>query len=284
MERSSFKFLALFLSLLMCLYLFPTSVIAEALDSETDTVNDITDGTENESVKNENAFEVTELREESVKHFRLSDGTYVAAQYNAPVHYLDAEGKWQDIDNTLTDSGSDISTNDAKIKFAKKIPGNEVLFTLQKDNYKITMSLDGAIKKTSGVATNTVTEFDESATMLQKKMTLDKLTSRVMYADILDGVELFGLACLLERFHQGGGDVEVILDNSFSAVGDDEDICDARGDSLLDDVLDSGLVHDGEHFLRHGLCSREYSCTQTGGGDDCFCDFHVNLPFCLPCR
>ncbi|MBQ7315472.1 MAG: hypothetical protein IJW83_05665, partial [Clostridia bacterium] len=29
--------------------------------------------------------EVVELREESVKHFRLPDGTYVAAQYPSPV-------------------------------------------------------------------------------------------------------------------------------------------------------------------------------------------------------
>ena len=189
MERSSFKFLSLFLSFLMCIYLIPTSVLAEAFSADTgnEIVNDTIDA---ENALEETVFEVTELREESVKHFRLPDGTFVAAQYNNPVHYLDENGKWQDIDNTLTDSGSDISTSNAKIKFAKHIPGNENVFTLQNDNYKITMSLEGAIKKTKGVATNTVTEFDESATVLQKKMTLDKLTSRVMYTDILDGVDL----------------------------------------------------------------------------------------------
>lgn len=33
-------------------------------------------------------YEIERLREESVKHFRLSDGTYTAVNYNTPVHYL----------------------------------------------------------------------------------------------------------------------------------------------------------------------------------------------------
>ena len=35
-----------------------------------------------------------------------------------------------------------------------------------------------------------MTEFDESATVLQKLTTLDKLTSRVIYEEILPGVDL----------------------------------------------------------------------------------------------
>ena len=45
--------------------------------------------------------EMTELREENVKHFRMEDGTFTAVAYDQPVHYEDADGKWQDIDNTL---------------------------------------------------------------------------------------------------------------------------------------------------------------------------------------
>ena len=39
-------------------------------------------------------------REEEVKVFRRSDGAYVAASYNEPVHYQ-KDGEWKDIDNTL---------------------------------------------------------------------------------------------------------------------------------------------------------------------------------------
>ncbi|MCI9423047.1 MAG: hypothetical protein HFG81_10085, partial [Dorea sp.] len=46
-------------------------------------------------------FEDEEKREESVKHFRMSDGSFLAAQYEYPVHYEDESGAWQDYDNTL---------------------------------------------------------------------------------------------------------------------------------------------------------------------------------------
>ena len=55
-------------------------------------------------------------------------------------------GVWQDIDNTLYDLGNEVGTSDSRVKFAKKITGNEVLFTLHENNHKLTMSLDGAIK------------------------------------------------------------------------------------------------------------------------------------------
>ncbi|MBE5888333.1 MAG: DNRLRE domain-containing protein [Lachnospiraceae bacterium] len=135
-------------------------------------------------------YEVTELREERVKHFRLEDGSYVAVQYTTPVHVQDADGNWQDINNHLSESGSEFSTSDARIKFAKKITGNGGLFTLHDGNRKITMSLDNAIKKTTGCVTNTSEEPDETATDLQKLMALDNLSSKILYADILDGVDL----------------------------------------------------------------------------------------------
>ena len=41
--------------------------------------------------------EITSLREENVKHFRLADGTYEAVVYTHPVHRKDENGVWQDI-------------------------------------------------------------------------------------------------------------------------------------------------------------------------------------------
>ena len=184
-KTCSVKTLAIFLSVLMIFYLIPATAYASLFEA-----------TEVESVVSETTeytgevFEDVSRREENVKHFRLEDGTYMAAQYDTAVHTLDENGEWQDIDNTLSESGSEYSTSNARIKFAKKITGNESIFTLHENNRKITLSLDGAIKKTPGVATNTETEFDETATTLQKMMTLDNLSSRIIYEDILDGVDL----------------------------------------------------------------------------------------------
>ena len=40
-------------------------------------------------------------REESVKHFRLSDGSWMAVSYSDAVHYQGSDGSWLEIDNTL---------------------------------------------------------------------------------------------------------------------------------------------------------------------------------------
>ena len=187
--------LSVFLSILMIVYLIPLSVYADlapTIEGNEDTTAPVeqTEQITDESTPPDAMFELTDRREQNVKHFRLSDGSIVAAQYAAPVHEQDENGEWHDIDNTLGDSGNEYATPNARVKFAKKITGNQNLFALHDGKYKITMSLDGAIKKTPGTVTNTKTEFGEDATQLQKMMTLDKLSAKIMYADILDGVNL----------------------------------------------------------------------------------------------
>ncbi len=177
------KSLAALLSVLMILTALPLSAFAIGLESSDYSSVDHSFDRLSE------AFEVIELRDESVKHFRLEDGSYVAAQYDAPVHYLDENGEWQDIDNSLSDNGSEYSTTNARIKFAKKITGNENLFTLHDGNYKITMSLDNAIKKTQGKITN-AEDDPENESKLQKMMMLENLTSEIIYEDILSNVDL----------------------------------------------------------------------------------------------
>ena len=135
------------------------------------------------------AYEATELREESVKHFHLEDGSYVAAQYAYPVHIADESGRLVDIVNTLGDASGGMYANpSARIKFVKKTGGNEKLFELHDGNTKITFALSGAIKKTVGEVING--SDDECTTELQKMMNLEGLTSRIIYRDILDGVDL----------------------------------------------------------------------------------------------
>ncbi|MBO5111334.1 MAG: RHS repeat-associated core domain-containing protein [Clostridia bacterium] len=189
------KTLAYLLSILLIFYAVPANVYAElietveaALDnaSEETIVEEVTEETETEKA----VFEVTDRREETVKHFRTEDGSFTAVQYGIPVHEKDENGKWQDIDNTISDMGNEYGTSNARVKFAKKTTGNETLFTLHNGNRKITMSLSGANKKVAGQVTNTQTEFPEDATQLQKLMTLDKLSSKILYPDILDGVDL----------------------------------------------------------------------------------------------
>ena len=189
--------LSLVLSIILLFYVIPTTLFAEAaqaLDGITNRSQEETKASVNntdigisEGLKID-PFEDITLREESVKYFRLSDGNYVAAQYNYPVHTLDANGEWQDIDNSLSDIGSDFANSGARIKFAKKITGNNTLFTLHDCGAKLTLTLIGAKKGTEGFVINNSDK--EEDTELSKMMNLEKISSSVVYKDILDGTDI----------------------------------------------------------------------------------------------
>ena len=84
--------LALLLSIVLLFVFMPLSVIAETLSGL---------GVE-EVAAIEEAYELTALREECVKHFYVGGEKYTAVAYGDAVHRLDATGEWQEIDNTLT--------------------------------------------------------------------------------------------------------------------------------------------------------------------------------------
>jgi RHS repeat-associated protein len=50
--------------------------------------------------------EITEKREQNIKHFLNEDLSYQAVVYNYPVHYKE-NGEWKDIDNTLEDASDE---------------------------------------------------------------------------------------------------------------------------------------------------------------------------------
>ena len=182
------RVLSALLSAVLLFYVIPTVVYGEVAGLfESEPSEESSSGTSYEYINE--MHEVESLREESVKHFKLEDGSYVAAQYNYPVHYADEDGKWQDIDNTLASAtGGVFATPNARIKLAKKITGNETLFALKDGNTKLSFGLIGAAKGTVGTVTNG--EDSSSDTELQKMMNLEKLSSSVIYENILPGVDL----------------------------------------------------------------------------------------------
>ena len=180
LKKLSFKSLCIILSLMMVLLSFPVSVFAIEGTDANNTENNIS----------RDIIELKEKRTKNAKYYRLQDGSYMIAQYNTAIHYLDNNNEWQDIDNTLSTNGNEITTHDAKIKFAKKISGNETLFALHNDNQKLTLSLNGAIKKTPGTITNNKSMLDEDATELQKVTELTKISASVKYKNILPETDL----------------------------------------------------------------------------------------------
>ncbi len=278
-HRVGARALSLFLTVLLIFYVIPATVYAEVASafSNEETAETVTEDavTENSGA---NAldytpvlYEVADLREEGVKHFHLEDGSYVAAQYAYPVHYLDDSGEWQDIDNSLAESGGMLANSTARIKFAKKITGNSELFELHDGNTKLTMSLVGAQKGTVGEATNYADA--ESDTELQKMMNLEKLSSRVLYADILDGVDLEYIAQSLnvkeniivkERAESYSYTFELALNNLTAAIAENGDVVLADSDGAVKYTIPAPVVYDAAGVYAPAPVSR-YSLESSNG-------------------
>ena len=274
--------IAMILSLVLLFYVVPSVVYAEIADAaeKSDTATDIGSA---ESVKNTEVYEDTSLREESVKHFRLSDGTYVAAQYAYPVHYLSDEGTLEDIDNTLAaESGGVYATPTARIKFAKKINGSTVLFTLKDGNTKLEMSLVDAKKGVKGIVTNG--EDDNDATELQKMMNLERISSSIKYKNILSGVDIEYVVHSLtvkeniivkERSDSYSYEFELKLNGLTAALADNGDINIYEGD-VVKYVIPAPVVYDSAgsyapssaaYYALNGESSGKYSLTVNASAD-----------------
>ena len=94
--KKTAKIITAIISMLLTLSIIFVAV--SATDSGTPAA---TETTENALLYSD-VREVTSLRTETVKHFRLPDGTYQMVYYAEPIHRLDADGVWQNIDNTLS--------------------------------------------------------------------------------------------------------------------------------------------------------------------------------------
>jgi hypothetical protein len=84
-----------------------------------------------------------------------------------------------------------------------------------------------------------------------------------------DGFKLVEVAFFLQGLFDERHPVEVVLERTFIASGNHEDVGDPRTHGLFDHVLDSGFVHDGEHFLRHRLRGGQETGPQSRSRNDC---------------
>lgn len=209
MSRNNRKLISFFLSLVIIFGCLPKTVIALDLNTETvkSDVETISDNYEEETViSNEvkddevSVKEVVALRDESVKHFDMGDGTYQAVTYGYPVHRKDAIGKWQDIDNSLiTETSKGIekySTRDSRVKFASQYSPSASLMTFSENGYTIEMSL---ITQSKGVASSTAKVNNSIDTDLSGTNSMSRdiiniinsnLKSSIKYDNIVPNVDL----------------------------------------------------------------------------------------------
>ena len=132
------------ISLILAIVVFiQTTSIFEIVASATTTTNEASNEI---TVEPEIIGEDTSKREESVKHFRMSDGTFLAVSYSQPIHYRTENGSWQDIDNTLKEAVQQISVPLAAMD------SNDVAMA----------SSDGSVNLSAGAYVNTSNDFQVS--------------------------------------------------------------------------------------------------------------------------
>lgn len=96
-HKQLLRIISFVLAFVMVLEFGATKVQANAIDVDSEAVK----VSDERPVANIVGEEET-LRGEGEKHFRLSDGSYIAVSYGMPVHYQDMNGVWQDIDNSMS--------------------------------------------------------------------------------------------------------------------------------------------------------------------------------------
>ena len=151
------KILALFLSVLMLLGCFPVSASSVEEKPSLDTESQLTTNGDlglsseyatqtQEFISDEiigNVEEIVSLREENVKHFRLSNGSYEAVSFATAVHRKDKDGVWQNINNNLTlvrdGEKQGYFTEDERTSFASSFAYGTEIFSISENGYKISM-------------------------------------------------------------------------------------------------------------------------------------------------
>ena len=184
MLKKSYKWLAVVLALSVLFSCLPMSVFALELSNDDSDV----------------IIEDESQREESVKHFLMPDGSYKAVVYTQPVHRMDANGVWQDIDNRMDESTvknkQAYVTSDGRTVFSKKISSKDAtVFELSENGYSIKVSFaNDGIKNTTAKLSNHAGKYkptgaDDIETQYKKLKTIDNNTT-IAYRNLLKGMTL----------------------------------------------------------------------------------------------
>lgn len=139
MNKPGKKAISFILSAALLLSCLPITALASESPAEENIINAANDANSSPTV----IGEVTEKREANKKVFRLSDGSYMSAEYPQPIHF-EENGQLNDYDNTLIEEESEEtnekvlvnSSSDIKVRFSKKNNGKKFV-RVEKDGHKL---------------------------------------------------------------------------------------------------------------------------------------------------
>ncbi len=140
--------------------------------------------------------ELTDQREANVKYFRNTDGSETASVYDHDVHYKDDAGKYQEIDNSLTEmetkAGKDILTNEANsADFYFAQDGSEGnLVSVWSDGYNLKWRLQSAAESEAEDTTVGTDSFIDRVVSSDNPANVEDTIASAQYNDILKNMNL----------------------------------------------------------------------------------------------
>jgi len=199
MSEKFFRYVSAFLALIMLVNIVPVQALGTAQSDPAMQAGTVTaaDSTEDAIVA-----ELPEGRTEYTKEFLLSNGLHMAAVYDQPVHY-EKDGKWENINNTLTAAADGTYKNTAGVWEVSFPQSSNQAVTIQKDGYTLSfgmpqrlvssgtavMSLD-AEPMTAADAQASTAQLQPQADNSDEPENLSALSSRLTYESIHANTDL----------------------------------------------------------------------------------------------
>jgi len=217
------KILSLLLSALMLLGCFPVTAVTFEEQPVFDTDRSET-GEGNLSIAKEydtqthefisdemigNVEEIVSLREENVKHFRLSNGSYEAVSFATAVHRKDKDGVWQNINNDLflkkVGDKQGYFTDDMRTSFASSFKYGAELFSLSENGYRISMTPMNTGKITAETKQSPLAPVITNAT---------KKASSTVFDSVEGAIQIDSKSSIVYNNIRENTDIEYVLDGN----------------------------------------------------------------------
>ena len=150
MKKVFLRICSSLLCLILLVNMLPMSILAEEFQQslaqkETITATDEITATKSAEVMSE----IPEKRTKYAKEYVLNNGLRMAVVYPDAVHYQ-KDGKWEDIDNTLTAETAGVLTNTAgewKVSFPQQLTKTKQI-TIEKDGYTLSFGMADELRNT----------------------------------------------------------------------------------------------------------------------------------------
>lgn len=220
------QLLSVILALVLLIQIIPSQVWASITNEDGDS--NVSSGMMFEDIPVTIVGEEESLRTETEKHFRLSDGSYIAVSYGMPIHYQNALGEWKDIDNTLSLSSDQTTYTTTNTQFATTfatdLATGQVL-TSSYNGVSVSMSLldqqqaqnmvantvatmqarnavtynravEAVVISGINTLTSAITDLsDGGRAWTTEELVPQKLQSAVLYENVYPGIDLLYTAC-----------------------------------------------------------------------------------------